>query len=256
MPITLHAINEELNLVDLKIKEELKIRKSGNAGQFTHLEFSRFDSIIRPAITILVGKLFSYKKDKLVALASIFQFIYMSSQIHSQITEGEAEVDDVRDGCQFPVLVGDYLFGKFFSHLSDEGMLEYLGPLAEIICRINEGATLRNQHPNANINSTPELALTIIRKETAELFAGCTSLAAKISDASEVDVKRMYEFGINFGLGLGLLEQGVAYEYIEKYVNEARTILGNLSSTQTIKELTDLLSIFEDRDLVVQRMVG
>jgi geranylgeranyl pyrophosphate synthase len=256
MPIKLHAINEELSLVDAKIRKELIINKSGNAGQFSHLEFSRFDSIIRPAITILVGKLFSFNKNKLVALASIFQFIYMSSQIHARITEGDADVDDVRDGCQFPVLVGDYLSGKFFCHLTDQGMLEYLSPLAEIICRINEGAALRNQYPNVNINSSPELALTIIRKETAELFAGCSSLAAKISGATEADVKRMYEFGLNFGIGLGLLEQGAAYEYVEKYINTARTVLNDVCSSQTINELTDLLSLFEDRDLVFQRMVG
>ncbi|MEG6617597.1 polyprenyl synthetase family protein [Peptococcaceae bacterium 1198_IL3148] len=256
MTISLQTIQHELSLVDARINKELMIRKSGHAGQFAHLEFSRLDSIIRPALTILVGKMFSFEKNKLVTLASILQLIYMSSQIHANVTESNQEVNDVRDGCQLPVLVGDYLFGKFFTHLSDHDMLEYLIPLAEIICRVNEGATLRNQHSKINVNTSQELLYNIIKMETAELFAGCTSLGAKISGAVEADIKIMYEFGLNFGLGFGLLEQGVSYEYVEKYFSQAENLLKYVVSSESSKELCELLSKFKNNEVLFQRMVG
>lgn len=253
----LNAIALELQLVDAKIKEGLIIKKSGHAAQFAHIESSQFGDYIRPAITILSGKLFNYKREKIVVLASIMQFIYMAFQIQANITEEDTlpENGDVRDGCQFPVLVGDYLYGKFFRLLSDANLIEYLSPLANIICSINEGATIRYQHPSVSFNTDPDVVEKIVHNETAVFFAGCAAIAAEMCDASETQIETMYNFGFNFGLGYGLLEQGVPYECVEQYFNKAILLLQSFSNDK-ISDFVKLTNMFKHPQSKARKMVG
>jgi geranylgeranyl pyrophosphate synthase len=256
VPDVLHDIAQELQLVDLKIKEGLIIKKSGHAGQFAHLESSRLEGNIRPAVTILSAKLFNFKREEIIVLASIMQYIYMAFQVQARITEQDTlpENGDVRDGCQFPVLVGDYLYGKFFRLLSDANIIKYLQPLAKIICSLNEGATVRNQHPNVNFTTAPDLIKGIVYKETAILFAGCASLAAEISDANETEIQKMYNFGLHFGLGFGLLEQGASYEYVDQYFNKAILLLEDFSDSGNL-DLIRLVNMFKHKKIIVEKMV-
>ena len=105
-------IREELEQVHKLIKNELTI-KAGYIGSFAHLEFSNINKNIRPALALLSARLYGCKPEKAVALASVFQFIYMASTIHQGITEKDSDFvrgdTDPRDGSQFPVLVGDFL---------------------------------------------------------------------------------------------------------------------------------------------------
>ncbi|MBM7855893.1 geranylgeranyl pyrophosphate synthase [Desulfohalotomaculum tongense] len=253
------AINEELKIVEAKIKDELMIKKAGHAGMFAHLEFSHIDKTMRPAIVIFSARLFDYHKEQVIVLASVMQLIYMASRVHANINETdevENKVTDPRDGCQLPVLVGDYLFGKFFTLLSDAELIQYLGVLAETICSINEGGTLRNENPQASMATAPDLLYTIVRKETAELFANCCYLAAQISGAGEKEKEYLYNFGLNFGFGYGLLEYGTPYEHVKKYFAAAIEYLDNLSDNPTKEQLFNLVDMFQNEEFVLQRMVG
>lgn len=256
MPDILDDIALELQLVDLKIKEGLIIKKSGHAGQFAHLESSRLEGNIRPAVTILSAKLFNFKREEIIVLASIMQYIHMAFKVQAHITEEDIlpENGDVRDGCQFPVLVGDYLYGKFFRLLSDANIIKYLHPLAKIICCLNEGATIRNQHSDINLLTAPDVLKDIVHKETAVLFAECASIAAEICDANATQIQTMYNFGLNFGQGFGLLEQGAPYEYVEPYFNKAILLLEGLSGGKNL-DLIRLVAMFKHNKNIVEKMV-
>ncbi|MBO8137770.1 MAG: polyprenyl synthetase family protein [Desulfotomaculum sp.] len=255
-----NAINDELKLVNTKINEELNIKKAGHAGKYAHLDFSRVDSTMRPAIVILTAKLFDYKRDQIIVLASIMQFIYMASRVHANITEIDPPVNqnvDPRDGIQFPVLVGDYLYGKFFTLLSDAKLIKYLDTLAETICSINEGEILKNQNPKATMSAAPDLVFTIVRKETAELFANCSYLAARVSGANDEERKNMYNFGLNFGLGYGLLEQGASHKFAAEYFQKAVKCLDSLDNGPVRDQLIELINMVkENEELLMHRMVG
>lgn len=236
------TIDRELKLVQAKVKDELSIQKMGYVGAFAHLEFPEIDNTIRPALVIFSARLFNNKSDVII-IASIVQYIYLASQVHAQITEGDtmlnAEIDP-RDGCQFPVLVGDYLYGKFFDVLSKSGNIAYLKSLAELICTINESAVLKNQHPKANLKNSPDLIYDIIYKETAVFFAKCTSIAALIAGANEDENKHIYKFGLNFGLGYGLLQWGATYQEVAKYFEQATKTLDYFTASTAKQALLEL----------------
>jgi len=162
-----------------------------------------------------------------VVLASVFQFIYMAANVQRGVSEADTESFGIPDvpstGSQFPVLVGDYLYGKFFTFLSETDMLDLLSPIAEIICHIHEGGimkqSLKLQAPSAKV------LREAVQKESAELFGKCCSLGAQLAGAPAVDQKAMKRFGKSLGMAYGLLEEGIKLEHVTPYLIEAKEAL-------------------------------
>lgn len=252
----LQPIEKELQTVHNLIKKQLTI-KAGHVGSFAHLEFSFINKTIRPALVILTSRIYGCDPKKAAALASVFQFIYMASNVHQGISENDSDFvrgdSDPRDGSQFPVLVGDYLYGKFFTFLCDAGIINLLHPLAEIICQIHEGSILRKKLSGPNPSS--QVFREVVRKETAELIGGCCALSTRLAGAPEEDQRLLRGFGQNLGMAYGFLEHGVPVEYATSYLNEA---LANLSMVPDKPEkavLEQLVHNFSGLGLSGRRMV-
>jgi geranylgeranyl pyrophosphate synthase len=222
----IEQIGRELASVHSLIEEHLKI-KAGYLGAFANLELSPVNRNIRPALVILSSRIYGNVSEKAVVLASVFQFIYMAANVQRGVSETDTESfgipDDPSVGSQFPVLVGDYLYGKFFTFLSEAGMLNLLGPIAEIICHIHEGGIIK-QNLKLQSPSTKDL-LEAVQKESAELFGECCSMGAQLAGAPAVDQKAMKRFGKSLGMAYGLLEEGIKLEHVTPYLIEAKEAL-------------------------------
>jgi octaprenyl-diphosphate synthase len=222
----LKPIEEELQSVRELAEKHLLI-KGIHIGSFAHLEFPESEKVIRPALVILASRLYGCAGDKTVVLACVFHFIHMASRVHQSIPEKDSDYtkkdSDPRDGSQFPVLVGDYLYGKYFSFLYKAGMINFLGSLADIICQIHEGGIMERKITSKNPAS--ESYCEVVRKETAELFAGSCAMGARLAGASKKDQEIMRRFGLNFGMASGILERGAAVKYADIYLKEAQEVL-------------------------------
>lgn len=182
----LEAIAGDLDEIEKLIGRYLKVR-SGHLTDFAHLEADKYERWLRPAAVLLVSRIFGYKGQKAPALAAVVQLIYLAARIHRQVPDihpHEGEEIDPRDGTQLPVLVGDYLYGRFFTTLCEAELLEYLGPLAEIIRKINEAAV---QRLLGNPISWQE--------EERELLAGACRLAAKLAGVEPLVEEEAYLLG-------------------------------------------------------------
>lgn len=252
----LQPIEKELHSVHNLIKNQLTI-KAGYVGSFAHLEFTFVNKTLRPALVILSSRIYGCNPEKSAALASVFQFIYMASKVHEGIPENDSDYirgdSDPRDGSQFPVLVGDYLYGKFFTFLCKAGIINLLHPLAEIICQIHEGGILKKKVTG----QSPSLQVfrEIVRKETAELFAGCCALSARMAGAPEEEQELMGRFGQNLGMAYGLLEQGFAAEHAAVHWEEALNILSFIPDRPERTVLKQLVHSLPGHELPVHRMV-
>ena len=257
-----NSIRKELETVYQKIERELVI-KAGHISSFAHLKHSIVDYAIRPALVIFSGRMFGRITEKTLALAAVCQFINMAANVHVDITENSTaqapgQGNDPRDGSQFPVLVGDFLYGKFFTTLCDYGIIKFLRPLSEIICQINEGGLLRQKELNSKVISqvvSQVVTHDIIRKETAELFAGCCSLGAESAQADPNECLALYKFGKNFGMAYGLLENGMPFENVAHYLDLARKELSIFNKAQTSDSLVELVDLFLGQKIALQRMV-
>lgn len=245
------GLKEDIQTIHHKIKDQLLI-KAGHVGDYAHLEFSPMDNFIRPAVVLTVGRLYNHRSPQLFSLGTIVQFIFMASQIHKRIPETVAQSHTVapKDGTQFPVLVGDYLYGKFFTTLCDANLLPYLQPLAEIIGYIHEGGILKKVNQNRLNN---QLVNEITRLEVAELLAGAASIAGDVAGAPREDRMLLYEFGLNLGMLYGL-NQRKSYDVLT-YYNQANLLLDKLPNHPEKIILEQLLQILQLKDGVARKVV-
>ena len=252
------SIQEDLVIIHNNIKNQLSI-KAGHISNYAHLEFSPMDNILRPAIVLGVARLYNCKATEVIALGSIVQFIFMASQIHKRIPESStvANLADPRDGNQFPVLVGDYLYGKFFTTLCDANIVKYLRPLSEIIGKIHEGGILSLMNPTSLSNSeeATQLVEKIIRLETAELCAGAARLAGDLAGASEEEQQGLYDFGLNIGMVHGFLQRKCFSKQSLKYSQQAVEALENLPCQLTKGVLEHLVHAVSLKDAGIRKVV-
>lgn len=250
------SINDELQQAQRKVQNKLII-KAGSLNDFARLNVSPLNKVIRPALVIMTSRLYNNRSEQVIYLAAILQFIYLASQVHRGVNEDfpPGEKHDPRDGCQFPVLVGDYLFGRFFTTLCDGGIINYLHPLAKIISAINEGGLLDRLHPTAR-NTDTHLHHQIVRLETAEMMAGCCRLAAELAGAGEEQCQRLNMFGLSLGMAAGLLEQDDDAITVSSFLDRAEDQLNSLPEVDRTRELMEVVNLFRQREVNIHRLVG
>jgi geranylgeranyl pyrophosphate synthase len=251
----LKPIEKELQAVS-KLAEKHLLIKGIHIGKLAHLELTYNEKAIRSGLVILSSRIYGCTGDKAITLACVFYFIHMANRVHQSIPEKDSdytkEDTDPRDGSQFPVLVGDYLYGKYFSLLYKSGMINFLGPMADIICQIHEGGILDSGITAKNPVS--ESFREVVRKETAELIAGCCVMGAVLAGASKKDQEIMRRFGMNFGMASGLLERGMAVRDADEYLKEAQTALRDVPEKKEKAILEQLVHALAEKDNSVRCM--
>lgn len=254
----LETIRRDLDSVDQKIDKILKI-KPGRLSKFAHFDFESIQQYLYPALVLFSGKIFGYNGDKHIYLAMAVQLIYEASGIQLRIPDDNnpaGENFDPRDGAQFPVLVGNYLYGRYFAGLCEGEILEFLSPLANIIAEMNYGALLRKKNANLLVNDF-DLAMTVIEKETALLTEGSTKLAAVLAGATQEDVDNLADFGRNLGMTYGIIESGLDCATAEPYFEKARKSLLLLPEGDARNGLEQILTKMFSGELAIPvRKIG
>ncbi len=249
-------IEKELHIVNNIVEKEMYI-KSTHIGRYAHLELTYSERVIRPALVILSARIYGYTGKKALYLASIFQFTHLASIVHKFIPEKDTDYirgdSDPRDGSQFPILVGDYLYGKGFSSLYNADMISFMGPIAEIVCRIHEGGILRNKIKGNNFAS--EAYLEVVRKETAELFAGCSAMGARLAGVSADQQEKMKQLGMNIGMAYGLTEHNTAAKFAVAYLENALAVLLGVPDVAEKYILEQVIKSLVNHNIFKRRMV-
>lgn len=249
-------ITEDLHQVQLLLSDSFSFR-AGHLGEFAPMEFNHLDMNLRPAIVITACRLFGPVTRQAFALAAILQFIYMASRIHAGVKEGASGKErplENRLGYQYPVLVGDYIYGKFFTTLCDFGIERYLKSLAELICSINKSGIHILRNPGME-HTEKQLYLDVVRGETAETFACGAFLGADLAGAAGRDKDYIFQVGLNLGMAYGLLERGATVKQVKEYLTAAEILLIRLPSSKDAQFIRDLLVLLTQEN-TVQCMVG
>lgn len=243
----LDIIREDLASVDEKIDKAFKI-KPGHLSKFAHLELESLQQYLHPALVLLSGRLCKYSGEKLIYLASVIQLIYQASCVHFRVPDDnsrEEDNTDPKDGARFPVLVGDYLYGRYFTGLCEGQILELLNPLANVIAEMNYGALLRKKSANWPISDV-KLAMTVIEKETALLTEAAAKYAGVVAGAPEEHISLLARFGHNIGMAFGVLERNLDPVMAEPHFKEALSALNGLPQGQANEALGQLLVNIEN----------
>src|SRR5690554_6361164 len=83
------TVQEDLHRVQLLVQKHYKFN-SAYINDFIGDNFDDLDHSLRPGLLIASNRLFSPVTDQTIALATVLQYIFIASQIHLSVVEGNA----------------------------------------------------------------------------------------------------------------------------------------------------------------------
>ncbi len=170
---------------------------------------------LRTAITLLSGKLNTYRFDKLLPLSVAYEMVHLASLIHDDIVDeaktrrGNPTVNALW-GDKIAILLGDYYFAKTSGLVADidDNRIDHL--FAETVATVSEG-TIMEMMTAGRIDLTVETYYEKIRHKTACLIAACSKGGAIVSEASDDEITQLHEYGMSLGIAFQIIDDILDY---------------------------------------------
>lgn len=170
---------------------------------------------LRTALTLLSGKLNSYRIEKLLPLSVAFEMVHLATLIHDDIVDnaltrrGNPTVNAIY-GDNIAILLGDYYFAKTAGLIADieDSRVDHL--FSDTVATVCEG-TILEMLTARRIDLTLETYYQKIQHKTACLMAACCKGGAIVSNAGDEDIARMYDYGMNLGVAFQIIDDVLDY---------------------------------------------
>lgn len=227
----------ELEDIETIMGREIRF-KEAEFDELIDMRLTELDQNACALIVLSVNHAFGGLTRPAVGLASIIQYIFMADQVH-RLMKDHAELEEHKR--QFPVLVGDFLYGKFFLGLCKEKLLHFLAPLAQVIGVMNEGSISRWLTKGKSVNELEQLH--IIEMERASLTGIAARLGANLAGCSEKVQQQCEALGWQLGIAWAASQDKMEASIIEKALNQAREIIKGWPDhkNHTLYELVDYM---------------
>ncbi|KLU58781.1 octaprenyl-diphosphate synthase [Peptococcaceae bacterium CEB3] len=229
------SFREELTEVQSQLRREIRFK----AADFRELvEYSPdvLEADACPAIVIAVSRACGFSAPSVVKLATIIELIFLADQVHALMKDDESLSEE---GRQFPVLVGDYLYGRFFLDLCRDGLLPFLKPLAEAIITMSEGGISRWLARERELS--PREWLRVLEQERASLTGLAGRLSARLAGTAETVQETAACLGQALGLAWAARQQGLGESLVQTQLAKARRIIRQFPETLEFKALYELV---------------
>ena len=170
---------------------------------------------IRPALTILSGKLLGADNDRLIPVATVMEYMHTATLLHDDIVDG-AKLRRGRKsanelfGNDVAVLVGDYMFAKAIYVLANYGGEEVLKVAAKSVQEMSEGE-LKQLELIGDINISEDDYFDVIYRKTASLISACCECGAIVAGAGEEERRALRDFGKYLGIAFQLVDDALDY---------------------------------------------
>src|SRR2546425_10237229 len=170
---------------------------------------------LRTALTLLSGKLNSYRFDKLLPLSVAFEMVHLATLIHDDIVDnaltrrGNPTVNALW-GNNIAILLGDYYFAKTAGLIADinENRIDHL--FSDTVATVCEG-TIMEMMTAGRIDLTIESYYEKINHKTACLIAACCKGGAIVSQASDQEIELLQRYGMNLGIAFQIIDDILDY---------------------------------------------
>ncbi|MDP4161420.1 MAG: geranylgeranyl pyrophosphate synthase [Bacillota bacterium] len=234
---------EKLNVVQAHLRQEINIKPAG-FEELVQLDMDELDRTLNPAIVLAVSRACGDLGRKSEALAGIIQFIFMANQVHKLMRDDSDLAEELR---QFPVLVGDLLYGKFFLDLCREKLLPFLDPLAQVMGIMSQGGIARWLSRGKKLNR--DEWFRIIEMESASLTELGARLSAELAGVSLPLQEKIEAFGRELGLAWGAWKESLGRTEVQSILLRANEILNEISvgSQLQLQPLSEVYRYLEHR---------
>lgn len=170
---------------------------------------------LRTALTLLSGKLNTYRFDKLLPLSVAFEMVHLATLIHDDIVDnaltrrGNPTVNALW-GNNIAILLGDYYFAKTAGLIADinDNRIDHL--FSDTVATVCEG-TIMEMMTAGRVDLTIKSYYEKISHKTACLIAACCKGGAIVSQATHAEIELLYDYGMNLGIAFQIIDDILDY---------------------------------------------
>lgn len=164
---------------------------------------------VRPALGLLVGRMFGAPMEKLVSLGAAVEMLHTATLVHDDLIDGSllrrgTPTLNARWSPAATVLTGDFLFARAAKLAAEADHLPLMKLFAETLAVIVNGEL--TQLFSARGLVSRENYYQRIYAKTASLFEMSTRAAAMVSLASEDEIESMRVFGYETGMAFQIMD--------------------------------------------------
>jgi octaprenyl-diphosphate synthase len=202
-------VKEDLVKIEKELQEVTQVDFPWLAQLLSH-SLGAGGKRIRPALTFLSGKLYSYRIEYLLHMALSIELMHTATLIHddaidkSDTRRGRTTIYKLW-GIEPAVLLGDYLFAKAGVSVSETKSVRCIKLFSQTLMTISRGEL--NQAKNAyNLNQTKDNYFQRIYSKTASLFCLSTETGAILAEAPEKSVEVLRSYGHDLGIAFQIVD--------------------------------------------------
>jgi len=171
---------------------------------------------MRPLFVFLTAKMTGNITDSTYTAATLIELMHTATLIHDDVVDESYE----RRGLfsmnaiwrsKLSVLMGDYFLARGLMLASRKRDHDLLDIVADAVNEMSEGELLQLQK-SRKLNIDTASYYEVIRKKTATLIAACTASGAKSSGATQQEIDRVYQMGIDIGMAFQIKDDLFDYQ--------------------------------------------
>jgi len=170
---------------------------------------------IRPALLLLVSKMFGADPASAVRLGAAIEMIHAASLMHDDVLDNATlrrgkPSANVKWGNQLSILVGDFLWCRASQITISHGNGRILSVMTETVEKTTEGEILEIIKSN-DFNIGEDDYLKIIKLKTAMLFACSCQIGAIMAGVPEKFEAALKNYGLDIGIAFQLADDVLDY---------------------------------------------
>lgn len=208
-------LRDDLAAVDRLIRERMASEHAPRIPEVTAHLVDAGGKRVRPMLTLAAARLCGYEGNNHHKLAATVEFIHTATLLHDDVVDesgqrrGRPTANLLWDN-KSSVLVGDYLFARSFQLMTATGSLKVLDILADAAATIAEGEVLQLTAA-ANLATTEDIYLKVVRGKTAALFAAAAEVGGVIADVDEAKIEALRTYGDALGIAFQIADDLLDY---------------------------------------------
>jgi octaprenyl-diphosphate synthase len=210
-----HAVAPDMDAVNALIRARMASEHAPRIPEVTAHLVEAGGKRLRPMLTLAAARMCGYDGPHHIHLAATVEFIHTATLLHDDVVDesrqrrGRPTANLLWDN-KSSVLVGDYLFARSFQLMVETGSLRVLDILSNAAATIAEGEVLQLTAA-ANLATTEDIYLKVVRGKTAALFSAATEVGAVIAGRDEATIRALHTYGDALGIAFQIVDDLLDY---------------------------------------------
>ena len=246
-------IRGDLDKVEETLRAMGNINSSHTGDMVSHIIRSG-GKRLRPAITLLAGKLFHYQPQLLIPMAVAVELLHTGTLVHDDIIDKSNKrrnrpTANSLWGNDAAVLLGDYLLAAAGDKAAETGDVRMIQLLSRTLMTISRGE-IEEEFNSYNLGKTKEQYYRQINDKTASLLSIAAESGAILGQAAEEDVKRLRSYGHNMGMAFQVMDD--VLDFTETEERRGKPVGADLSMGTITLPVILFLERYPDDSLIKQ----